>query len=72
MGLLTAADVTAAAAEEALEAFPPLAYKYYVSLVLLVEMMGQLTALTAVAVEVAAGAAADALAKAAAADYGIS
>ena len=49
-----------------------MAYKYYVSLVLLVEMMGQLTALTAVAVEVAAGAAADALAKAAAADYGIS
>jgi len=55
-----------------LEAFPPLTYKYYVKLVLLVDTMGQLTALTAVAVEVAAGAATDALAKAAAADYIIS
>jgi len=49
-----------------------LTYKYYVKLVLLVDTMGQLTALTAVAVEVAAGAATDALAKAAAADYIIS
>jgi hypothetical protein len=72
LGLLTAADVTAAAAEEALEAFPPLTYKYYVRIVLLVEMMGQLTALTAVAVEAAAGVATEALAKTAAADYIIS
>jgi hypothetical protein len=51
-----------------------LTYKYYVRLVLLAETVGQLTALTAVAVEVAAGAAeaAEALAKAAAADYIIS
>jgi hypothetical protein len=55
-----------------LEAFPPLTYKYYVRIVLLVEMMGQLTALTAVAVEAAAGVATEALAKTAAADYIIS
>jgi hypothetical protein len=43
-----------------------------VRIVLLVKTMGQLTALTAVAVEAAAGVATEALAKAAAADYIIS